>query len=257
MASPTCAQDCLDANDPLKRELVLFLVEYQEEDDRLDYKSSFLAGEQHWLELTKDLSAFANTHGGYLLFGVEDESHNVCGIERSLAKTLKDSNAIQQKINRHLEPALSSIRAKEFRLVGKSVVAVYVPRSKSVTHLISKDGEFTYPSGNKKSVLRQGTFYVRRAAGNHLADSRDLDALIERRIEQFQDALKDKIVTVIDAPSNSEVVITVEGDDRSDSTKFILSDSEDSVPVVGMTFTKPPETPEQEIMAWRALSSGL
>src|SRR6056297_32271 len=256
MESPKCVEDCLDASDPLSRNLIKYLVEYSEEDDRLDYKSDFVADEQHWLELVKDVSAFANTHGGYLLFGVDDPDHKVIGIDRALAKLLKNSNEIQQKVNRNLEPPLSTIRAKEYRFDGKSIVALYVPRSRGLSHLVSKDGEFKYPSGTKKAVLKKGTFYVRRAAGHHLGDSRDLDALIERRIEQFQDALKEKIATVVDAPRNSEVFVVTETDSTNETTRFVFSDSDDAVPVSGMTFTKPPETPEQEIMAWRALSSG-
>jgi len=64
-------QDHLLREDPLTRETAVFLVEYAEEDDRLDYKETMdITSEKHWLELTKDVSTFANTYGGYLLFGV-------------------------------------------------------------------------------------------------------------------------------------------------------------------------------------------
>ncbi len=255
MSNPSCVQDCLNAQDPLKRDLVEFLIDYSEEDDKVDYKADFVNDQPHWLELTKDLSAFANTHGGYLVFGIDDSDHSVVGIGRSTARLLKDANNILQKVNRNLEPPLTLLRAKEYRFGGKSVVCVHLPRSKNVTHLVSKDGEFTYPSGKKKTLLRQGTFFVRRSGGNHLGDSRDLDAVFERRVEQFQEALKEKIATVIEAPVSSEVLITAESADGESATKFVLSDSEDAVPVIGMTFTKPPETTEQEIMGWRALTS--
>ena len=74
MNPPESVEDCLSAKDPLKRELVSFLIQYAEEDDRLDYKADFVDEQKHWLEVTKDVSAFANTHGGYLLFGIEDRS---------------------------------------------------------------------------------------------------------------------------------------------------------------------------------------
>ena len=115
-------EDCLGSTDPLTRDLAQYLIEYSEEDDRLDYKSDFVDDQQHWLEIAKDLSAFANTFGGYLLFGIEDATNEVVGIDRKTAKLLKDSNNIQQKINRYLEPQLSTLRVKEFRFGGKSVV---------------------------------------------------------------------------------------------------------------------------------------
>lgn len=150
MDALNCIEDCLNAKDPLRREIVQYLVEYSEEDERLDYKFNFVDDQMHWLEIVKDISAFANTFGGYLLFGIEDGSCSVLGIDRKTAKLLKDTNKIQQKINRNLEPPISTLRAKEFRFDGKATVCIHVPRSKEVTHMISKDGEFTYPSGKKK-----------------------------------------------------------------------------------------------------------
>ena len=64
-------QCCIDQDDPASEEVVKFLLAYREEDERLDYKvSADINSEKMWLELAKDLSAFANTYGGYLLFGV-------------------------------------------------------------------------------------------------------------------------------------------------------------------------------------------
>ena len=58
----------LTSKDPLTRETAVFLAEYAEEDDRVDYKETFNpASEKDWLEITKDISAFANTFGGYLV----------------------------------------------------------------------------------------------------------------------------------------------------------------------------------------------
>ena len=63
----------LELDDPLTRETAIFLIGYGEEDDRLDYKQAFDPGsEKDWLEITKDVCAFANTFGGYLVFGVRD-----------------------------------------------------------------------------------------------------------------------------------------------------------------------------------------
>lgn len=162
-------KELLLQNDPLTRESVLFLAKYAEEDDRLDYKREIdPTSEKYWLEITKDISAFANTHGGFLLFGVDDRTKEIMGLSRKVADAVKDANNLHQKINRHLEPHISRLRAKEFKIKSLSVVAVYIPRSVGVTHMISKDGVFSFPSEKQKSLLRKGTFYVRRSAGNHL-----------------------------------------------------------------------------------------
>jgi hypothetical protein len=112
-----------------------------EEDDRLDYKETMdITSEKHWLELTKDVSAFANTYGGYLVFGVDDGEKKVVGLSRTIAEATKDVNNLHQKLNRHLEPHIISLRVKEFKINGLSIVILYIPQSVGVTHMISKDG---------------------------------------------------------------------------------------------------------------------
>ncbi len=71
----------------------MFLVEYAEEDDRVDYKQTIdPTSEKCWLEITKDISAFANTHGGYLIFGINDSEKQIVGLSRKVANTIKDTN---------------------------------------------------------------------------------------------------------------------------------------------------------------------
>jgi predicted HTH transcriptional regulator len=167
----TSISDFIESDDPLTREIVTELIAYKEEDDRLDYKQTIdITSEKQWLGITKDISAFANTLGGYLIFGIDNDA-NIVGITRDTANILKDASKIQQKINRHIEPHISTIRSKEFNYESNIVVAVFIPQSKGITHLISKLAKFKLQSGEDKTVLNQGTFYIRRSAANHLGDS--------------------------------------------------------------------------------------
>lgn len=250
-------RDHLTRDDPLTRETALFLVEYAEEDDRVDFKQTIdPASEKDWLEMTKDISAFANTHGGYLVFGVNDYEKDIVGVSRKVADTIKNANNFQQKINRHLEPSIISLRTKEFKIQKLSIVVLYIPQSKGMTHIISKDGAFTHLSGKQKILLQKGTFYVRRSASNHLGDSRDLSEVIERRINQFRDSLLEKVAKVVKSPASSDVFILPKdpGDDKA--KRFIIEDSPDAIAIKGMSFTVAPEGLEEEIAAWSVLSRG-
>jgi Schlafen, AlbA_2 len=256
MNSPNIV-DFLLAADPLTMEAAKFLVNYKEEDDRVDYKLEIDPhAEKDWLELTKDLSAFANTFGGFLVFGVQNKNKKLVGIQSNLASILEDANNVLQKVNRHLEPQLENVRCKAFKVDSKTIVVAHIPQSMGRTHLISKDGEFVYPSGQKKTILRKGTFYVRRSASNHLGDSRDLDVVIERRIDQFREALMDKVAKVVKAPATSDVFILTKDPEDKEAKRFVIQDAPDSIPVKGMSFTVAPQGPEEEIAAWSTLSSG-
>lgn len=242
----------LKSPDPLSQEALEFLISYREEDSRVDYKQTFHpALDKDWLELTKDIMAFANTEGGYLVFGVTDGTFEVVGLESPVITALTNTNMVLQKVNPYIEPELGLLRSKCIEVSGKSVVVHFVPPSVGRTHMISKDGKFRYPSGDEKTIFQKGTLYVRRSAGNHLVDSHDLDDIYDRRLEHFRESLLSRIARVIDAPPESEIFIASES--SPGSREFILSDSTSAIPVKGMSFTTPPTTPEETISSSIAL----
>lgn len=234
--------DYLTSNDPLTRNAALFLLAYAEEDDRVDYKRSLdIDSDKEWLSLTKDISALANTRGGYLVFGVNDQDKEIVGLTKKIEGVLRDANNLQSKINSYLDPEVSTIRSKAFRMDGRMIVVLYVPQSFNVTHIIKKDGVIYKQSKNPKTILNKGTFYVRRSASNHLGDSRDFDDIVERRIDQFRDALIDKVARVVRTPADSNLFILSKDPEDVAGERFIIEDSPESIPVKGMSFTVSPE----------------
>ena len=248
MPDPQTIANLIASEDPLSDEAIGTLLGYSEEDDRVDYKITLdPSSEKEWLGLTKDVAAFANTVGGYLIFGVRDSDKEVVGLSDAVATVLADVNNLQQKINRHLEPALGTLRAKAFDTKQGRVVAVYVPRSAARTHLIRKDGEFEFPSGKKSVLVRQGTIYVRRTGGNHLADSRDLDQIIDRRLEHSRETLLSRIAKIVEAPVDSQVFLLKRDVNDPNAKRYVIHDAPDAIPIKGLSFTVAPEGAEEQI----------
>lgn len=245
----------LSGDDPLSLEALAFLADYEEEDEQVDYKQTFdPSDEKHWLALTVDVMALANTLGGYLVYGVVDGTYEKVGVTGEVRKALTDSNKVMQKINRHIEPDIALLRSKSFKSRGKDLVAVFVPRSVTRTHMVARDGSYTRPSGEKKTAVRKGTFYIRRVAGNHLADSRDLEDVVGRRLDLFRESLIGKLGVVVAAPPESDVFIARPDPTSDTEARYIIDDATDALPARGMSFTVAPSTPEQSIAAWTAMS---
>jgi len=93
----------------LSRAAIEFLLSYREENT---YKEIFHCDqEKEWLEITKDVMAFANTHGGYVVFNVRDASFQIVELDPRAASVLSNTNLILQKINRFVEPEINGLSA--------------------------------------------------------------------------------------------------------------------------------------------------
>lgn len=251
----TCIKDCIASKDPLSDEIITYLVGYHEETELIDFKVTAENDDKAWLEVTKDVLAFSNTHGGYLVYGIQNASFEVIGLAAEALVLVRDADNFMKKINKHIEPPVSLIRCKHFKISTKDLTAIFIPPSHDKTHLVSKDGVFTHISEKQQTVLRKGTTYVRQSAGNHIMDSRDMDDIVNRRIDFFKHSLLEKITKVVEAPKDSEIFVLSEDKSNSEHKRFVIQDSPDAIPVKGMSFTTPPKTTEHEIAAWVAMTT--
>ncbi len=90
---PINVQYFLNSEDPLSNEAFEFLLDYKEEDHLIDFKVDFdFHQEKEWLEITKDIIAFSNTYGGYLIFGVRNGTFDIVGLDEDVTKLLTDTD---------------------------------------------------------------------------------------------------------------------------------------------------------------------
>lgn len=247
----------LSSSDPLSDDAVDFILKHREENRLVDYKEAFNTKEEiEWLNITKDVLAFANTESGYLVFGVKDGSYEMVNLEEADYKFLTDVNKVQQKLNKCISPLLKNLRTKGFERQGKKAVIMYIPESLGKTHIVIKDGFIKFQNGTERFILRVGMIFIRKSGGNQIIDPDDFEWLINRRIDRYKDSLLEKIARVVEAPPEHEVLIydTKKSEIDSNNQKIIrISSSPDSIPVKGLSFTIPPTTDEQLISSWIAL----
>jgi ATP-dependent DNA helicase RecG len=119
------------------------------------------------------VSAFANTQGGWLIFGVEEKKKNlrVLGVENvdqvqnDFLSTLRSQN----KLNREI-----SVKAHKYDLDGKTVLAFYIPE-------LPRHDKPVYLKGNPRES------YVRRGAGDERCTQRELEQFLRDAAQECYD----------------------------------------------------------------------
>lgn len=133
------------------------------------------------LEFKRDLSspqgfirtvtAFANTAGGIVLIGVEDNSHYVIGIQEPLEVEERIANIITDNISPHIIPEIEIIPWRETYLIGVHI----------------------YPSSNRphfiKSMGAEEGVYIRVGSTNRKADQATIGELKRITLNQSFDEL--------------------------------------------------------------------
>lgn len=155
----------------------------------LDYKRDCYGQSDH-RELLKDISSFANTRGGHIIIGVEEEQgvpKTLVGVDPSLDLDA-EVQRMTQVVNTGLDPAFTSVR---FHRVpgdnGTTFLVVEIARSPNAPHRVA--------SGNYHR------FFVRDSNGKHEAtmpELRDLFTFGELARERFRDFVRERVEIVTD-----------------------------------------------------------
>jgi hypothetical protein len=112
------------------------------ESDRLEFKSqAYDRGDPKTLEMLRDITAFANAVGGYLILGIEEDGEDrataIVGLENA-----------EEEATRMMSCCLASIEDRilglNFTLVpvgeGKQVIVWFIPRGTRAPHMITYKG---------------------------------------------------------------------------------------------------------------------
>lgn len=137
------------------------------ESDVLDYKEQLLKDD----EFLKHVSAFANTQGGFLIFGVKETGkggypENIVGIEKSEV----NKERLEQVILGNIQPRLNvKIQTVDLENQSKTMLIVQIPNSYLKPHMM-RQGERFYKRYNFEALpmteVEVSDAYMRRFAGS-------------------------------------------------------------------------------------------
>lgn len=125
----------------------------QEEEAKLDFKAVFhMSTESEKKELTKDVIAMANSRGGrgYIIFGIEDKTKQVLGIDPEEFS----EEQIQQIIYNRCDPPVP-IRVDILEYQHKHIAVLTIYKSDQTPHQMVQNGAFYVRRGSTTDVARR------------------------------------------------------------------------------------------------------
>jgi hypothetical protein len=171
----------------------------------VDFKSTFdPTALRDWLELIKDIAAFANSGGGHILVGLSDDgSPSGADVSALLAVDPADlGNRFYKYTGQHFG-GVELIEGEKFghKICAIRIGGIHIPIA------FTRVGETELLDGKKKTAFALGTVYFRHGAKSEPGTSDDLRAFLEREIERIRRSWLDGIAKVVEARSGSRIAV--------------------------------------------------
>ncbi|MEW8659532.1 MAG: ATP-binding protein [Candidatus Thiodiazotropha endolucinida] len=164
---------------------------------RLDYKlTTYGRSDRDKKEFLKDISAFANSHGGHLVIGVQEEEGSIVDIPGIDTDCDAEILRFEQMLRNAIEPKIPDVRMKQINLAnGNRVILIRIPRSWNPPHRVTAQGS------NK--------FYTRHSAGIHEPGIEELRAMFNQSESALEKAkiFRDNRISQISAGEGARPLV--------------------------------------------------
>jgi hypothetical protein len=179
--------------------------EIENESADLDFKSSFdTTAPQDWCELIKDIVAMANSSGGLVVFGVNDDGTPAEG-DLTPVQAI-DPATVVDKIEKYTDQHFADFSFGSGSRCGAPVVILAVS-SVSIPIVFTAPGTYDVGGGKQKTAFSKGTVYFRHGAKSEPGTSDDLRATISRELDRIRSSWLDGITKVVTAPVGATISV--------------------------------------------------
>jgi len=183
---------------------ILQALKAKRESKRLDFKSRFdVSGPQEWCELLKDIVAMANSGGGLILIGCNNDG-SASKIDVQGVINL-DPAKLSDQIRSYTGEDFDNFEIKDAKK-GRHPVAIIQVGSTESPIVFTRPGTYALPDGKQqKTAFSVGTVYFRHGAKSEPGTSKDLRKFIDQFISNYKRKIFGDVRKVIDAPAGHEV----------------------------------------------------
>ncbi len=133
------------------------LVDEEREGIRVEFKRE--VNQDDGAEWALDVSSFANTSGGVLVVGAEEDDGRLSGLTGLGVPVDPEMQRLESILRDRVDPALPGVRVKPVDVDGASVLVVTIPRSWRRPHLVRRGSRWQLARRNSsgKYVLQEAS----------------------------------------------------------------------------------------------------
>lgn len=177
----------------------------QNESEVVDFKRSFdTASPREWAEIVKDIVAMANSGGGYIFIGLDDDSKPITTLGNCPCSI--DPADITNKIYKYTDQQFHNFQIKVTEKTGLPIVALVIGPA-SMPIVFTEVGTYVYEGAKQKTAFSKGTVYFRHGAKSEPSTTDDLRHFFDRLLETTRKSWLDGIAKVVEAPAGSRIAV--------------------------------------------------
>lgn len=159
---------------PIDDEDLRYLLSFKGERPKLDFKSAYDdASKKDTVGVVKDIVAMANTEGGFIVLGAENDGR-ACGLASTQADAVDDAK-IASRLSSYLGASVE-IHVSHHKLDGLALVVITVPRGHQLL-VFEKDGQHSKPA---HAEFRAGDVFVRHSSKSERWYQEDVRRITQR-----------------------------------------------------------------------------
>ena len=201
-------------------ELVEYALKAVSETAQVDFKKSFDPGlTRDWVEIVKDIVAMANSGGGVIVFGLDNQGVPVDGFDADTVFQI-DPADITNRVYKYTGYHFGEFELLKRKKENKEIVLLVV-EGVETPMLFSKPGTYSIDGRTQKTGFSQGTIYFRHGAKSEPATREDLLQWQQRVKKAARNEILDRIKTLATLPEGADIQI-VSSEAAIDTPKKLL-----------------------------------
>ena len=155
--------------------------------------------------MLKALISFANTDGGFIVFGIDPKGRWVGLTESEINDT--DPANIAEFVNECVSPELAGLNYGLLRKAKRFFPVLHIPPSQLMPHVTTKEFGNKLADGTNVIYIRKHAVYCRFAGKSDLATASQYARIIAQRTEMLRKEML-RVVRKVDLPATGSLVVS-------------------------------------------------